>query len=50
MLGGPRSGIKVCEPLDRQIGKSREDRSRIVAQRDFINSPIFFVDLSQHSK
>ncbi len=26
MLGGPRSGRKVGEPLDRQIGKSGEDR------------------------
>jgi len=32
MLGDPRRGSKVCEPLDRQIGNSREGRSQIVAQ------------------
>ena len=30
MLGDPRSGSNVCEPPDRQIGKSGEDRGQIV--------------------
>ena len=33
MLDDPRDGSKVCEPLDRQMGKSGEDRGHIVAQR-----------------
>jgi hypothetical protein len=31
MLGDPRSGSKVYEPLDRQIGKPGENRGQIVA-------------------
>ena len=33
MLDDPRDGSKVCEPRDRQMGKSGEDRGHIVAQR-----------------
>src|ERR1039458_8105232 len=31
MLGDPRSGSKLCEALDREIGKPGENRGQIVA-------------------
>jgi hypothetical protein len=35
MLGDPRSGSKVCEVPDREIGEAREDLGQIVAHRKF---------------
>jgi hypothetical protein len=35
MPGGPRSGSKVWEALDREIGKPRENRGQIVAHWEF---------------
>jgi hypothetical protein len=35
MLGDPRSGSKVWEALDREIGKPGENRAQIVAHWDF---------------
>ena len=43
MLGDPRSGSKVWEPLDREIGKSGEDRGQIVAHRE-LQPPTAFHD------
>jgi len=43
MLGDPPSGSKVCEPLDRQIDNSEEDRGQIVAQRE-LQPPTAFHD------
>src|ERR1700686_340461 len=42
MLGDPRSGSNVCEPPDRQIGKSGEDRGQIVLgkpRKSFVGHP-----------
>jgi hypothetical protein len=35
MLGDPRSGSKVWEALDREIGKPGENRGQIVAHWEF---------------
>jgi hypothetical protein len=35
MPGEPHSGSKVCEALDREIGKPGENRRKIVAHRYF---------------
>jgi len=35
MLGDPRSGSKVWEALDREIGKPGENRGQIVANWEF---------------
>ena len=35
MLGNPRSGSKVREALDREIGKLGENRGQIAAHREF---------------
>ena len=34
MPGDPRCGSKVWEMLDRDIGKSRENRGKVIAHRD----------------
>ena len=34
MLGDPRSGSKLWEALERKIGKSGEDRGKVIARRD----------------
>ncbi len=34
MLGDPRSGSKVRDPLDRQISKPGENRGKVIAHRD----------------
>ena len=41
MLGDPRSGSKVWEALDRDIGKSGENRGQIVTHGDFQPSAAF---------
>jgi hypothetical protein len=43
MQSEPRSGSKVCEPLDRLIGKSGEDRSQIAAQQNPQPSAVLFL-------
>ena len=35
MPGDPRSGRKLWEALDREIGKAGENRGQIVAHREF---------------
>ncbi len=39
MLGDPRSGSKVWEALDREIGKPGETRGQIVAHWEFQLAP-----------
>ena len=34
MLGNPRSGCKIWEALDREIGKPGENRGQVVAHRN----------------
>ena len=41
MLGDPRSGSEVWEVLDRDIGKSGENRCQIVTHGDFQPSAAF---------
>jgi hypothetical protein len=37
---GPRSGSKVWEAVDREIGKPGENRSQIVAHLEFQTAPL----------
>jgi len=41
MPGDPRSGSKVREALDREIGKPGENRGQIVAHREFQTAAAF---------
>ena len=36
MLGNPRSGCKIWETLDREIGKPGENRGQVVADWEFL--------------
>jgi hypothetical protein len=40
-LRGPRGGRKLTDPIDREVGQARQDRTQIVADRDFKSSAGF---------